>query len=47
MNGGNLEPNHSDVGAGRFAMAELWLETNNAFLIEGDKKDAVLSRDQC
>lgn len=38
MNGGNLELNHSDVGAGDFAGAELWLEANNAFLIAADKE---------
>lgn len=47
VNSGNLELNHPDVGAGTFAVTELWLEASNAFLIEADKKDAVLSRDQC
>lgn len=42
MNSSNLELNHSDVGAGKFAVAELWLVPNNAFLIEADKKDAIL-----
>lgn len=46
VNGGNLELNHSDVGAGRVAVAELWLQANSAFLIEAYKKDGVLSRDQ-
>lgn len=46
-NSGNLELNHSDGGAGKFAVAELWLEANNAFLVEADKKGAVLWRDQC
>lgn len=41
-NSGNLELNHSDGGAGKFAVAELWLEANNAFLVEADKKGAVL-----
>lgn len=47
VNSGDLELNHSDVGAGKVAVAELWLEANNAFLIEACKKDAVLSRHQC
>lgn len=51
VNGGNLELNHSGVGAGRVAVAELWLEARNALLenrsfIEAYKKDAVLSRDR-
>lgn len=32
VNGGNLELNHSGVGAGKVAVAELWLEARNALL---------------
>lgn len=47
VNSGNSGLNQSHVGAGKFAVAELGLEANHAFVIKGDKKDAVLSRDQC
>lgn len=42
QNGGNLELNHSDGGADKLAVTELWLQANNALLTEADKKDAVL-----